>query len=397
MKSFVLLMLCGFLLLSSCSRDNSPETYLPIKEVKLPETGEESAQDPGELSHEEAIYLWVSQMQQENGLLESAEFTDFVSLYDNSLAALAFMQAGDLKKAERIFDYFENRMEEELLNGSGGLFQFRKKDGSGGSRTWLGDNAWLLIALNHYHDLTGSESYTILADNLENWIRSLQDTDGGLWGGFNEDGSQIPKVTEGIITAYNALDGFDDFHQGILDFLAEERWDHDEMVLITQDEDPNYRFALDLHSLGVLIFGDLPPTVLEQADRFRNTQMATLSGLELYGYGFDEDGDVIWLEGTAQMTLALHLNGWPGKKAALLEQMEKSLIYSGLAEGARGLPYTANHGSSFGAELLWDHADLTPALSSSIWYLFAHSGFNPMFLGASKKNGASQKFWLPSN
>ncbi len=394
MKSCLLFILYGFLIISGCSKGQSPESYLSLKEKPLPLAAEEPDGDRHAITHEEATFLWISQMQQENGLLESAEFTDFVSLYDNSLAALAFLQAGKIEKAEKVFDYFNDRMQEELLANPGGIFQFRKRDGTGGSRSWLGDNAWLLIALNHYHELTGSDTYTLLAKGLDSWIRSLQDTDGGLWGGWNADGSKIPKVTEGIITAYNAVTGFDEFHHGILGFLQEQRWDEDAMAFITQNETPDYRFALDLHSLGFLIFKDLPPMILDETERYQNTQFAALSGAELNGYCFDEDRDVIWLEGTAQMAVAFQEAGRHNQKMELLQQLEKTFIHSSLAEGAKGLPYTTNQGTNFGATLLWDHADLTPALSSSIWYLFARANFNPMLLGTAKKTGVSENFWL---
>ena len=39
----------------------------------------------------EKTNTWVSNMQQANGLLESSENSDFVSLYDNSLAALVYI------------------------------------------------------------------------------------------------------------------------------------------------------------------------------------------------------------------------------------------------------------------------------------------------------------------
>lgn len=166
---------------------------------------------------------WISSMQSLNGLLESTERSDFVSLYDNSLTILYFTAKGDFEKAEKTLDFFNAKMETELLSGSGGFYQFRNKEGENGSRTWLGDNAWLLIALNNYHFHAKNNKYQVMAANLTTWIRSLQDEDGGLWGGKNADGTQIHKVTEGIITAFNAVEGYDDFHKNILRYLKNER------------------------------------------------------------------------------------------------------------------------------------------------------------------------------
>ncbi len=393
MKHGLILVCCTFLFLG-CSGDGAEDTYLPEEENAQPLTPEVPATEKKELSYREATFAWITNMQQANGLLESAEYTNFVSLYDNSLAAIAFMLDGKAERAELIFDYFEAQMASELLQGSGGFFQFRDREGLEGSRTWMGDNAWLLIALNQYHELTGTQRYGVLATELESWLRSLQDQDGGLWGGFNEDGSQIPKVTEGIITAFNAVPGYDGFHIGILNFLREQRWESGQMLLLAQTEEARYQYALDLHSLGFLIFEDFPASALHESERYLNTQTATLSGVELQGYGFDEDRDVVWLEGTAQMALAFRQAGMLYKTEALMGHIEKAFIHSTIADGAKGLPYTANYGTH-GATPLWDHADSTPALSSSIWYIFAQHNFNPLVAGEAKNLPDHDKFWLP--
>lgn len=364
----------------------NPSYYTPIESL------EETEQ---EISDADLVYGWISNMQHGNGLMESAEGTDFVSLYDNALASLVFMANGDIAKAEKIFDYFDARIDSELLYGTGGFYQFRNTAGTNGSRTWLGDNAWLLIALNNYEVLTNSNKYDRLADELENWIRSLQSQDGALNGGYNEDGTGIGKITEGIITAYNAVPGYDDFHKNILNYLENERWNASESVLLTQKEEPNYQYALDLHSLSYMILGQYPKTVLEQAVRYKNIQPSTANSTRLEGYCFDEDLDVIWLEGTAQMALAYKNALEHLKSAQIVEELEKAFIHSEIYEDVKGLPYAANPGTSFGAAYLWDHADTKPALSSSIWYLFNKLGFNPLTIQQDKSVPVNDKFWIP--
>ena len=344
-------------------------------------------------SNTAAVYELITQMQHESGLLESAAFTNFVSLYDNALAAIVFIDNGDLDKAEKIFDFFEGRQETELLMGSGGFYQSRNTEGNNGARTWMGDNAWLLIALNHYHNTTRTGKYDILAENLENWFRSLQDETGGLSGGFNSDGSEIPMVTEGIITAFNAVEGYDSFHSNIINFLKNERWDEEHMLLVASPDTPRYNFALDLHSLGFNIFPNFPETVLQEADRYKTTQTATVSGMEVTGYCFDEDKDVVWLEGTAQMAVAFNEAHLTIEAEKALAEIEKTFINSTASSTAHGIPYAANFGTSYGALPLWDHADTTPALSSGIWYVFAKTGLNPFALGKDKDIPEEDLFW----
>jgi hypothetical protein len=118
-----------------------------------------------------------------------------------------------------------------------------------------------------------------------------------------------------------------------------------------------------------------------------------MTGEVLSGYCFDEDKDVVWLEGTAQMAVAFKSLGYDSKSTSLLKELEKSFIQGSTIENTKGVPYATNPGTSYGNSILWDHADIAPALSATIWYLFAKEDFNPLQLG--KKNiPKSNKFWI---
>jgi hypothetical protein len=341
----------------------------------------------------EKAYEWMTNMQGPNGLVESVEYSNFVSLYDNSLAALAFIAEGDLERAEQIFDFFNSRLDSEFRANYGGFFQYRERSGENGSRIWMGDNAWLLLALNHYHETTQTDRYSILAAELDQYLRSLQEEDGGLKGGINEDGSDIARVTEGIITAFNAVKGYDEFHEGILMFLREQRWDPEENVLITDSENTSYQHALDLYSLGYLILEDYPEAVLFNAERFFNTQTATVHKKTISGYCFDDDRDVVWLEGTAQMALAFQAGGQSEQTLNIILNIEETFIGSAVDNGVMGLPYTTNQGTNFGALPLWNHASTSPAISSTAWYLMVKKGVNPFLSEKAKNIPQSLRFW----
>ena len=339
------------------------------------------------------VYNWIEQMQLQNGLMESAENTDFVSLYDNALAALTFIASGDFKKAERIFDYFNTRIEIELEYGTGGFYQFRDNNGDNRRTRWLGDNAWLLIALNNYKELSGNDKYDHLRQKLELWIRSLQDTDGGLWGGYRENNTQFHKITEGILIDFEAVEGYDDFHKGILNFLKTQRWNTTDNLLIAWPENQQYYYSLDLLPLSYLIFDDLPKTTLDEANRFHTQQIATVTSASVVGYSFDEDRDVIWLEGTAQMGMAYSKAGEYNLQEKLMNNLDKMAINEGINTETFGLPYASNAGSCYGAVLLWDHADKKAALSSSSWYMFNKMEYNPFDQGEPKNIPEVDKFW----
>ena len=378
----------------SCSKDSEDLVISELYTVEeqqqiIPEVEETQFPDK---SH--SVYNWIEQMQLQNGLMESAEDTDFVSLYDNALAALNFMSSGDVEKAEKIFDYFNARIEIELEYGTGGFYQFRDTYGDNRRTRWLGDNAWLLIALNNYKAITGLDKYDYLRLKLESWIRSLQDTDGGLWGGYRENGTQFHKITEGILVAFEAVEGYDDFHRGILQFLKEQRWNSTDNLLVAWPENQQYYYSLDLLPLSYLVFDDFPSTTLDEANRFLTEQVSTITAAQVVGYSFDEDRDVIWLEGTAQMGLAFHKAGQLDQQQRLMQNLDKMAIGNENNPGLLGLPYASNAGSCYGAVQLWDHADKKAALSSSSWYMFNKNEFNPFEQGPDKSIPEMDKFWL---
>ena len=340
-------------------------------------------------------YTWIKSMQLDNGLIESAQGTDFVSLYDNALAAIVFTLYEDRRSTEMILDYFNERLDTEFIELGGGFYQFRTADGSNARRKWIGDNAWLLIAIQHYALRFDSTRYTAMAKALEHWLRSQQDEDGGLWGGIQANGDRIHKITEGIITVFNAIEGYDEFHKGILKYIKDHRWDRQENLLLAWPENQKYKFAMDLHALGSLIFPSMSDQLLSKVGRYDTQKNASSNGIRITGFCFDEDKDVIWLEGTAQMALAFRRSGKEDEGLAMIREVHKSRIRSGDIKDSTGIPYTVNQGSSYGPEKLWAHADITPAISSSAWYIFAQVNFNPFELEDQKDIPQADQFWMP--
>lgn len=370
--------LCLIFIISGCQNSSSSEDSIP--EINV-----------------EQIYLWLCNMQQENGLLLSSEGGRYVSLYDNALAALAFTSYGDLNKAEKIFDFFNGKLESEFFQSPGGFGQLRTADGipvENSPRRWLGDNAWLLIALNNYHYMAQNTKYQQLATALSNWIISLQDEDGGVWGGFNEKGTRISKIAEGNIDAFNAVSGYQVFHKKLLTYLKNVRWEAGNKIFVAWADNPAYRYALDLHSWSYCIFEDFPQKILTDAKRFETTQKSTATKKSIRGYCFDEDRDVVWLEGTGQMVVAFSKAKRKNESQACISEIRKNLIQSSLYPGTYALPYTANFGTSYGSDELWDGVDTNPAVSSTVWYLFGMKGFDPFKIGYTKKIAAEDKFWI---
>ncbi|MEY3965465.1 MAG: hypothetical protein RL263_634 [Bacteroidota bacterium] len=342
---------------------------------------------------EKEIISWFEQIQLPNGLMPSVENGTVISLYDNALAALVFIENEDLARAEQIFDFFDNKVDQELTQGVGGFSQFRNPMGVPGNHRWMGDNAWLLIAINHYHARTGSKKYQHMADEIEKWLLALQDADGGLFAGYDAQSKLLNyKVTEGNIDAFSAIPGYTPAHSKLLKFLKTDRWSATNQSLISWPDNPKYLYALDLHPWSYLIFKDFPRETLNAADRFINTQQSA-SGTAVTGYCFDEDKDAVWLEGTAQMCLALGRAGLNAQKDFYLNQIDSTFQRSAILSNAGGFPYATNRGTGYGADLLWEGADTKPCVSSAAWYLFAKWNFNPFEAGRGKDIPAIDRFW----
>lgn len=393
----VLFLWCFCAFLFSCKKENEanetcdntcvPDTLVVVDTLIIDET--QPHQNP---VINQALY-WFTQMQNDNGLLESSANSNFVSLYDNALSALVFIANEDYEKAEHIFDFFNARLESELQSGAGGFHQFRNAQGIPSGNRWLGDNAWLLIALNNYHEKTGSTTYAQLTLAIEEWIISLQDGDGGLWGGTTADGAQIGKITEGMIDAFNAVHGYTAFHANLLHYLENERWNDADQLLVSWPEN-TYAYALDNFAWGFCTFEDFPTSTLFAANMFWCTQQATQNSLSVSGYCFDIDRDAVWLEGTGEMVVAFQKAGDVVSANFYLQQMEKVFSGSpGIANGL-GLPYATNFATGYGNSPLWEGSDTHPCVSSTAWYIFGMLQFDPFEVGYEKNIPQADKFWL---
>ncbi len=344
--------------------------------------------------YDSLVYQWLVNEQLSNGLLESSSGSNFVSLYDNSLAALAYIAKQDYGRAEATFDFFRDRITSELRSGTGGFFQFRDRHGKPlqGSGRWLGDNAWLLIALNNYKAKANSAKYDELALAIEDWIRSLRDTDGSLWGGYDPVlGTRVNKVTENMIDAFNAVPGYDDLHKNLLGFFAAQRWDPLNQVLVAAPGD-YYQYALDNMSWGYCALEDFPVSSLSFAERTFSTTHRAATGVDVSGFCIDVDRDHVFLEGTGQMVVALQKAGWNDEADKYLREIEKAVIRT--TSATAGIPYATNLGTGYGPGLLWQGADTLPCVSSAAWYVFGMARFDPMAAGYSKNIPAEDKFWL---
>jgi len=163
--------------------------------------------DTNSTNYPTEVYEWLILQQAATGILGNQENEFFAGLYPNALAAICYIHQGDVERAERVFSFFESYLDSVARQPPGGFCQFW--DAQSGqphldSDRWIGDNAWLLIALNYYYCTTANDTFAEMRQTIAQWLISLQDSDGGIWAGFNQNGLMDWKSTEGNLDCYAA-------------------------------------------------------------------------------------------------------------------------------------------------------------------------------------------------
>jgi hypothetical protein len=319
------------------------------------------------------IYEWLLGQQGQMGILGNQENEYFSGLYTNALAAICYMHQGDIERAEKVFSFFNRNLDSVAKTPPGGFPQFWEANTGQphlDSDRWIGDNAWFLIALNHHHFLTGKDTFKEMRLTIAEWLISLQDTDGGIKSGFNQDGLMYWKSTEGNFDCYAALIEYPQEREKIRRFLEEKMWIPSEgrfRMGSTVSES-----ALDCLSWGVAALGSEYSTALQYAEAaFLCQQISDATGNTVTGFCDFMARDRIWLEGTGQMVVAYNMTEQPDKAQQFLRELDKAMMPSSRFAGTVGLPCHTNNPA-------WATGSTTIFVPSQAWYLFGAWKFNPM-------------------
>jgi len=319
------------------------------------------------------LYSWLTQQQEVTGLLGNQENDDFSGVYPNAMAAICFIHEGDPARAEKIFQFFDAQLAREYQGPHVGFHQFwSARTGAVHADTdrWIGDNAWLLIALNYYHRETGTKRFETLAQRIASGLISLQDSDGGIFSGYNVAGLMESKSTEGNLDCYAALVDYPRERARVHHWLTNEMWVAETQRFrmgSTVDES-----ALDGSSWSVGALGPSCSGTLAYAEaHFLTTDRSRHTKQELLGFSDFIGKERIWLEGTGQMIVAYKVAGMSSKAERHLTELQKAVIWSRRFKGACGLP-------CFTSDPDWKGAAEKIFVPAQTWALFALWGFNPM-------------------
>ena len=273
-----------------------------------------------------------------------------------------------------------------------------------------GNMAWAGMALAHLAKATGDAKYQQGAAKIGEWLlRETSDSRGagGFTGGYKIDGTKATwKSTEhnidmiGLFGMLHELSGDAKWEQArsSAEKFVRSMWNNQEgrFSTGTQDDgvtsnDSEY-IPEDIHSWAVLALGDqslnrgLDWAVknLETTDKstpnypFTGTRYA----LQIVKDRLDRNDNVVWLEGTAHMALALKCSAQganAAKSKEYLKTVETAQVHGPNADG-KGIQADTSvgySGGSGGDEMA--HTSLH--IGATSWYIMAAQGINPLRLG----------------
>jgi hypothetical protein len=288
-------------------------------------------------------------------------------VYDNALAAIALVACGDVNSATVIGNAlsFAARNDRTFRDGRvrnayrpgpvgkgppalPGWWDANQKiwaedAAQDGSST--GNVAWAALALLTLHQATKQESFLADAERLIDWVIANASSGSGFRGGFHGYDPQQVKLTwistEHNVDVYAAAAWlfrltserkYADAASEARRFL-ERAFDGDHFLLGTKPDgslaDPSM-LALDVQLWPWMAIPDAPAQ-WRTALNFAATHLAVKDGFD-----FNGDRDGLWVEGTAQASLAYRIAGDPVRSAQLLATLEADRTPSGFLNATRG-------------------------------------------------------------
>ncbi len=346
------------------------------------------------------VYNGLVAKQQSSGLVRSYDTMASAFTYDQALAAMAYTYHKDTDLAKKVLDVYKNKFQSGNFTGFNDDYHVDTLASRDGDRT-AGPNAWILLAMMHYKNVTGSQDYNDTMAGIAAWLKTLQAADGGIRYGLTVDPNLVNvKSTEHNLDVYAAFSQYSKLIPNDTVYGPAARqistwlrgptaWNSAEQRFNVGSRGngttPNTDKALDVYSWPILVFSSFAGVVDQAETEFGTTKTSNLTGLPVKGFDFSGpnispdveeavDKDAVWLEGTAQMVLAYLAAGNPTKATEYLEQLRHAIF--NVSPNLQGITYATNDGTAYGFTMTSNFA----AISSDAWYIFAERQFNPFHI-----------------
>lgn len=374
-----------------------------------------NSQCDDKLSNEQLVLQYLKSIQDNfssGHLLVPAMEDNSGQTFNNAVTAMAFILTDEKERAERILDFYANRVDSSniLINKQNFFYNYQARGFFQNVNLntnytpficdrWMGDNVWLLFAYKHYEKKYGFSTkpqYQQLVEYLKNLLTDFYFDDPNGHGGFVRHGWRWgPRNSSNPQNDYQ-LHEFDNqgnpvgHEEGNIDAFAAFKLLGEEEKASKVKEWIDYRMTqlgnsglpLDLFSWRSLAFYKeglsykLLVNVPENDLGFK--KVVVFNGKHAVGFFSRDDHAVnnVWLDGTGHMACAFYFAGFPDLGNFYSAQLDTLLISKNISGiNSNALPYTTNKTGGY------DWVDVTKGFSSACaWYIFAKHRFNPFTL-----------------
>ncbi len=341
---------------------------------------------------------WLrGQVNKDTGLVQSYAQKPGYWLYSQTLAAIAFAEAGgeDTARAKAIIDYFDEHAERPSDDEAYCHFSVGESGRPDKSYRTTATNAWLVMAINYYEAKTNDRSYAKFAEDILRWIErhTLDD--------FGEAGSAVSMADADMpVTNHNEREVFSTEHQldcvsaflyryhlggersfyqtamRIHQFIKAKLWDGERIAGgYRRDTGVNQAYYLDAACWGVLALGDWvePNMWINEEKLVVRERTHTLNGKTIDGIvGYTEwhGSEHYWTEGTESMVSAWLMLG-NQEKADFYHQHTRRVaeaLDADPTDDKLGVPYAC---------LLSKETSTTESVAGTTWFYYNEAGINP--------------------
>ncbi|HEX3045467.1 MAG TPA: hypothetical protein VHY08_11980, partial [Bacillota bacterium] len=361
------------------------------------------------------------------------------TVYDNALALITFLAAGERERAKSIADaliyatqhdrsFSDGRLRNAYqggdlsfppgwtVNGKTGVIRtpgwidpdtgnWREDESgiasvpgvsTGATGTQSAGNtgaaAWAILALIACYQTQGNSQYLPVAEALGEWVEAnCRDSrgDGGYTPGFaGSDAKPEKLLTKSTADNLVLSVAFQRLYSIKKDLKWSERSRHAKKLVAAMWDPQEKKFWAGTESDGVTIDQKTPPlyiqtwAVLALKDDTNKYQKAFSYAEAHYkvadGFDYNTDLDGIWYEGTAQMAATYKFLGSPSKAQTLIKNLKSGLLT------AEGLPAAGKDGLTtgfIGTDGKPVVLNKRPHVGTNAWLALAEMGLNPFWYG----------------
>jgi hypothetical protein len=329
-------------------------------------------------------------------------------VYDNALAAIALVACGNLPSATLVGNALSLAVRNDRTFADGRIRNAYRAGAVGEGApalpgwwddkqgiwaedaaqdgTSTGNVAWAALALLTLHQATRRESFLTDAERLIDWVIANVSSGGGFRGGFNGYDPQQTSLTwistEHNVDVYAAaawlfrVTGEQRYAAAAAQArqFLERAFDEDHFLLGTKPDGSladARMLALDVQLWPWMAIPDAPA-------RWRSALNFAAAHLAVDdGFDFDGDRDGVWVEGTAQASLAYRIAGDIPRSAQLLGTLEADRTPSGFLNATRA----ARVSTGLSIDPTKTEADFfyfrRPHLGATAWATLAATAWNP--------------------